>query len=71
MNSLRRKPEVILVPDEWAAEMWRNVRRSMRNDADIIQRWRRRQERQRIQQERQRIERKVTGNGLVRNQRKI
>lgn len=71
MSSLRRKPEVILVPDEWAAEIWRNVRRSMRNDADIIQSWKRRQERQRIQQERQRIKQQVTGNGVIRNQRKI
>lgn len=64
MNSLRRKPEFIIIPAEWAAVVRRNIRRSMRNDDEIIQRWERRQERQRIQKE-------IVKSEIVNNQRKM
>ncbi len=64
MNSLRRKPTIIFIPQKDAEVIGRNIRRSMRNNSDIRERWKRRQERQRIQKE-------VVGIWVVRNKRKI
>lgn len=64
MNSLRRKPTIIFIPQKDAEVIGRNIRRSMRNNSDIRERWKRRQERQRIHKE-------ILGNGIAPNKRKI
>ncbi len=71
MNSVRRKPEVIVVPAQWAEVIGRNVRRSMRNNTDIVNRWKHRQEHRQMQNDRHRIEQEVAENGVVRNRRKM
>lgn len=64
MNSLKRKPEIIFISGPDAVVIGRNLRRSMRNNSDIIERWKRRQERQRIHKQ-------ILKNGIAHNKRKI